>query len=211
VRRATYPRDGVDAWWQARSDGIQQGWTVYEGPRGDGPVVLTTWLDGASGLERDGDCNDGDGTVNPGATETIADGVDSDCDGAETCYVDADDDGWRLTSTVASADDDCTDAGEALDTDPTGDCDDTSSSVFPGASEVVGDEIDQDCDGEDATTAGDDTGGGGGGDDGDGVTDGGDDKGDGSGCSTTGRAPLAPALPLLAAVLVPVARRRRSR
>lgn len=36
---------------------------------------------------------------------------------------------------------------------PMGDCDDNDASVYPGAEEVCGDGIDQDCDGEDAACA----------------------------------------------------------
>ncbi len=97
-----------------------------------------------------GDCDDADATIHPGATEVVADGVDQDCDGGETCFVDADDDGYRpdATSTVASADADCTDAGEATLTDPQGDCDESDAGVNPGATEVCdAADVDEDCDG----------------------------------------------------------------
>jgi FG-GAP repeat/Putative metal-binding motif len=95
----------------------------------------------------DVDCDDSDAALNPGATEGVGDEVDQDCDGAETCFADSDDDGFTDgVATVASADADCTDAGEGLATDPTGDCDDDNSAVNPAAAEVC-DEIDNDCDG----------------------------------------------------------------
>ena len=95
------------------------------------------------------DCDDTDATVYPGASEFVSDGVDSDCDGFETCYEDADDDGYRTTTgtTVASTDMDCLDPTEAQPSDPATDCDDSDSTIHPGASEAVGDELDQDCDG----------------------------------------------------------------
>ncbi|MFH1468515.1 MAG: MopE-related protein [Pseudomonadota bacterium] len=93
------------------------------------------------------DCDDTDADVYPGATETVADGVDQDCDGLDSCYADADADGYRTDTTVASSDADCADAGEAYASDPDGDCDDSDAGVHPGATEGVGDGIDQDCDG----------------------------------------------------------------
>jgi hypothetical protein len=41
------------------------------------------------------DCVDNNVSINPGASETTADGIDSNCDGIEVCYVDEDNDGWR--------------------------------------------------------------------------------------------------------------------
>jgi hypothetical protein len=94
------------------------------------------------------DCDDGDPARNPGISEAADDGVDSDCDGGDLCYADGDADGYRATSgTVTSADLDCADRGEAESTDPAVDCDDTSASVHPGATEVPGNGVDSDCDG----------------------------------------------------------------
>ena len=59
------------------------------------------------------------GTVSDEPTETPADGVDQNCDGVELCYADADNDNYRLGTTVNSSDTDCADSGEALATDPT--------------------------------------------------------------------------------------------
>jgi len=127
---------------------------------GDGYVPDTTTLvdtadddctDTGEGEATDpaGDCDDTDSTVNPGATEGTGDGVDQDCDGTEVCFTDLDGDGFRPDSgaTVTSSDADCTDTGEAASTIAIGDCDDTDATRSPGATEGVGDGIDQDCDG----------------------------------------------------------------
>ena len=92
------------------------------------------------------DCDDSAITVYPGATEVVADGVDQDCSGGDTCYSDGDADGYGGTGTIVSADTDCSDAGEStLSTD----CDDADSARNPGETEVVADGIDQDCSGGD--------------------------------------------------------------
>jgi MYXO-CTERM domain-containing protein len=93
------------------------------------------------------DCDDESSARNPGATEQVGDGVDQSCDGKELCYVDVDNDGFHTGATLASADEDCADSGEADDSDGDGDCDDAEAKVFPGAAEGVGDEVDSDCDG----------------------------------------------------------------
>ena len=94
-----------------------------------------------------GDCDDDDSAINPGATELAGDGVDSDCDGTELCYVDADDDGHRTDATTSSGDLTCTGSGLAAEAEPSGDCDDNDATVNAGATELAGDGVDQNCDG----------------------------------------------------------------
>jgi hypothetical protein len=92
-----------------------------------------------------GDCNDTAANVNPSAFEVVGDGVDENCDGQEIVFKDADEDGFRTNSTQVSFDADADDPGEAYASEPSGDCDDTKATVHPGAFEVVGDLIDEDC------------------------------------------------------------------
>jgi subtilisin-like proprotein convertase family protein len=80
-----------------------------------------------------GDCDDTDPAVFPGATEAC-NGVDDDCNGLDDAgdpgvggqESDADGDGFSICA---------------------GDCDDVASTTFPGASDVCGDGLDNDCDG----------------------------------------------------------------
>jgi len=98
----------------------------------------------------DDDCDDTDPTVSPDATE-FCDEVDNDCDGsvdgatatdAITFYVDADGDGYGSEESVTLA---CTEpSGHSSDTT---DCNDGDPEIHPGAVEVCGDGIDNDCDG----------------------------------------------------------------
>jgi hypothetical protein len=96
------------------------------------------------------DCDDGAASVYPGAPETVADGIDQDCSGGDTCYADGDGDTYGTSSTVVSANLLCTDSGESLYST---DCDDSSASAYPGATETVADGIDQDCSGGDTCYA----------------------------------------------------------
>jgi len=146
---AETPADGVDG----DCDGLE---ACYANADADGyrtsTSVVSADLDCADAGEATaavpaGDCDDGDALVNPAAIEIVADGTDNDCDGNESCYVDADGDGYRLSTTVASEDDDCSDPGEAGSAAPASDCDDGAASVSPGATEAVGDNVDSDCDG----------------------------------------------------------------
>ncbi|MEC7948683.1 MAG: MopE-related protein, partial [Myxococcota bacterium] len=93
---------------------------------------------------------DSEATTNPAASETVGDGVDSNCNGRENCYRDADDDGYRpnASAQVVSTDADCDDSGEALATDPIDDCDDSNAARNPGATEVCdASDLDEDCTG----------------------------------------------------------------
>jgi len=95
------------------------------------------------------DCDDGDGAVNPGATE-LCDGVDNDCDGstdedsaadASTWYADADSDGYGDAASTYRA---CSaPSGYVADAS---DCDDSDGDVHPGATETCSG-VDDDCDG----------------------------------------------------------------
>ncbi len=88
------------------------------------------------------DCNDGDPATWPGAPEVIGNDFDDDCDGLESCYADADDDGFRTEEPVLSADGDCDDPGEAHPEMKAGDCDDTDAHYQddcpPAASALTG-------------------------------------------------------------------------
>ena len=130
--------DAVDApTWYADTDADMYG----------DPLDTDRACDQPSGyVADDTDCDDSDAFISPDAAELTADGVDQNCNGSETCYVDGDGDSYGTTSTVVSTDMDCSDAGEsAVDTD----IDDGESTAYPGAPEIAGDGIDQDGDGGD--------------------------------------------------------------
>jgi hypothetical protein len=80
------------------------------------------------------DCNDG--VDNDG--DSLIDCADNDCFTSTDCLEDADGDGFYSTT----------------------DCDDGDASVYPGATEVANDGIDQDCNGQDYTSSGSNTSGG---------------------------------------------------
>ncbi len=82
------------------------------------------------------DCDDGNASRFPGATETCGDDIDQDCDGSDAaCCVDADNDG------VFAAVPECLEGT---------DCNDADGGISPNAEDICGDNIDQDCDGTDA-------------------------------------------------------------
>ncbi len=95
-----------------------------------------------------GDCNDDNRNVKPGATE-VPDGVDNDCNGLiddGTVNADDDDDGYCGLPACAPgtppAQCTCPDASLLR-----GDCNDGDPDVNPAQAEVLGDGVDNDCDG----------------------------------------------------------------
>jgi len=127
--------------------------TLYADRDGDGfgdPATELDACDAPSGsVDNADDCDDTNAAIHPNATEGADDGIDQDCDGLELCFVDADGDGYRpdRSSTTPSETFDCSGPGVAPASAPTEDCDDTRDDLFPGAVELPGDEVDQDCDG----------------------------------------------------------------
>lgn len=110
----------------------------------DGVVIAGPGIDGdGDGFSPPEDCNDFNNAINPDAIEIPGDGVDQDCNNQELCYQDADGDQVGTSTPINSPDTDCNDAGEA--TIP-GDCNDSAPNIYPGAGEVVGDGVDENCD-----------------------------------------------------------------
>lgn len=97
-----------------------------------------------------GDCDDTNAAINPGAPE-VCDNLDNNCNGQVddglpilTYYEDTDGDGYGINESTFSG---CSQpAGYATQG---GDCDDSNASIHPGAEEVCGDGVDQDCNGTD--------------------------------------------------------------
>ncbi len=151
-------------------------WPGTEATGTPNPLLMDQDADGYS--IGDGDCDDQDPAVHPGAEETPYDGIDQDCSGAD--LTDVDDDGHEADivggddcddqdpNTHAGAeelgdgiDNDCDGSvDEGLDTadddgdgfaEVEGDCDDENPDVHPEAQEVPYDGVDQDCNGSDLT------------------------------------------------------------
>jgi hypothetical protein len=139
------------------------------------PFAIETWYDGidadcdghsdfdsdfdtydAAGVEGSSgelDCVDANVAINPGVNENCDTDYDDDCDGddndigADNCsphFYDDDRDGYGSIAKAAS----CTCGLAPWDASTSDDCDDTKVSVHPNAIELVGNETDEDCDGQ---------------------------------------------------------------
>jgi hypothetical protein len=101
-------------------------------------------------VTNNGDCDDAEPSINPGATE-ICDGLDNDCQNGPddglifaTYYEDLDDDNFGSSTSVTLCEPPL--SGYSL---LTGDCDDNNPLINPDAVEVLNNGVDENCDGTD--------------------------------------------------------------
>ncbi|MBL7745967.1 MAG: T9SS type A sorting domain-containing protein, partial [Chitinophagaceae bacterium] len=126
--------------------------TFYQDADGDGygnAAVTTLACSAPSGyVANNTDCDDANAAVHPGAVE-ICNGIDDNCNGQidegvkTTFYRDADGDGYGNAAVTTLA---CS-APAGYVTNNT-DCNDNNASVYPGATEVCGNNIDDNCNGQ---------------------------------------------------------------
>lgn len=124
---------------------------------GDSAMAATLCIAPMGYVAMGGDCNDANAAINPGAQEICdANSTDEDCDGAAddadssasgktTWYRDYDGDSYGRSDWSFTA---CN--GITGYTGQDSDCNDANAAINPGATEIPGDGIDNDCDGADS-------------------------------------------------------------
>jgi Putative metal-binding motif/FG-GAP-like repeat len=154
---------------------------LWDHPDDESCMHVETCNDNHLNLDYHCDCNDGDPDINPGMADDTFDYVDDNCDGIPGERPDSDGDGWGDNidcdeenasvnpgasegpgqNDCNSTDEDCD--GNAFDADCDAfdnevadslgrkDCDDNHATVYPGAPQVCGDGLANDCDFPDFT------------------------------------------------------------
>lgn len=147
---AGYITDSTDC--DDTDDTVLGALTYYADVDGDGfgsdvatPVVSCTPV--ADHVTNNDDCDDEDDSIYPNAPE-ICDGLDNNCNGQEdegltvlTWYQDSDGDSYGNPDMSIS---DCIQPPNYVSDDT--DCDDTDEAINPGATEITGNGIDENCD-----------------------------------------------------------------
>ena len=109
---------------------------------GDSVDNSTIDNDGDGFTPQTGDCDDTDGAINPNAVENCTDAIDNNCNG----LVDSQDPIATACPSSCSDNDGDSYAIDGGDCGPV-DCNDSQVNINPGAEEICGDGIDNDCDG----------------------------------------------------------------
>lgn len=129
--------------------------TFYADTDGDGYGDLTVTTQACSApigyVSNSTDCDDNNNLVNPAATE-ICNGIDDNCDGqvdegcgSNTWYADTDADTYGDLNNFVVDNNPTPPAGYVADST---DCDDNNAAVNPGATEICGNGIDDNCNGQ---------------------------------------------------------------
>ncbi|HFA48832.1 MAG TPA: hypothetical protein ENJ95_07435, partial [Bacteroidetes bacterium] len=118
---------------------------------GDANADATDACEPPTGMvSNNGDCNDEDANINPDATEICGDGIDNNCDGQvddgqlTAYYPDSDGDGFGDANAAAT---DACEPPPGMVSNNT-DCNDGDANINPEATEICGDGIDNNCDGQ---------------------------------------------------------------